>query len=380
MAKDYYSILGVAKNATTDEIKKAYRKLARKYHPDINPGDKKAEQQFKEISMAFDVLGKPDKRKLYDEFGEEALRAGFDQEKAREYQKWSQAQGQRTRSGQEFGRYQSYEDIFGDIFGASGGFGTEFGDFRRPSRSKGGDLEHEITIDLISALKGFETELSIQKPQTCPVCHGTGYDPNAGEQICLQCGGTGKIDVAQGPMNFTRTCPACGGTGKIRQPCPNCKGAGVIMGTERIRVNIPQGIKEGSKVRVSGKGEPGTGGGPSGDLYLRIRIKPHPFIKREEDHLRMEVPVTVGEVMAGGKITIPTLDGKVNLTIPAGSQNGQTLKLGGKGAVNPKTKKKGDLLVHLVVKVPKTKDEKILEAAKEMDNYYKGDIRGDIRL
>lgn len=380
MAKDYYSILGVSKNASADEIKKAYRKLARKYHPDINPGDREAEQRFKEISMAFDVLGKPEKRKLYDEFGEDSLRAGFDEEKAREYQKWNQAQGQRARAGQEFGRYQSYEDIFGDIFGATGDFGTEFRDFRRPGRSRGRDLEHEITIDLVSALKGFETELSIQKPQNCSVCHGTGYDPNSGERMCLQCGGTGKINVGQGPMNFTRTCPACKGTGKSRQPCPKCNGTGVATGTERIRVNIPRGIKEGSKVRVAGKGEPGTGGGPPGDLYLIVRIKSHPFLKRVEDNLRMKVPVTVGEAMAGGKITIPTPDGKVNLNIPAGSQSGQTLKLKGKGAVDPKTKKKGDLLVSLVVKVPKTKDEKILEAAKKMDNYYNGDIRADIRL
>ncbi len=380
MAEDYYHILGVSKSASTDEIKKAYRKLARKYHPDINPGDKKAEQKFKEISMAFDVLGKTEKRKLYDEFGEEALRAGFDEEKAREYQKWGQAQGQRARGGQEFGRYQSYEDIFGDIFGATGDFGTDFRDFRSSGRSRGRDLEHEITIDLISALRGFETELSMQKPKTCSTCHGAGYDPSSGERMCLQCGGTGKINVGQGPMNFTRTCPACGGTGKIRQPCSKCSGSGVVMGTERIRVNIPRGIKEGSKVRVAGKGEPGTGGGPSGDLYLIVRVKPHPFLKREGDNLRMEIPVTVGEALAGGKVTIPTLDGKVNLKIPAGSQSGQTLKLKGKGALNPKTQKMGDLLVNLMVKVPKTSDEEILEAAKKMDHYYKEDIRTGIRL
>ncbi len=381
--KDLYKILGISKSASEEQIKKAYRKLARKWHPDINPGNKEAEQKFKEISMAYDVLGKPDKRKLYDEFGEEGLQSGFDSEKAREYKKWSefsQDRGNWENRSEGFGRYQSYEDIFKDVYGDGENFYHEYGNIYGQRPLSGRDMEYELEIDLISALKGFETELSMQKQNSCPSCEGIGSDIHAQERLCLKCGGTGKINVAQGPMKFTRTCPQCGGKGKIGMPCPRCNGAGFIMNTERIRVNIPQGVKEGSRVRVAGKGEPGLGGGRPGDLYLIIHVKPHPFLKREGDHLYMEVPISVAEAMAGGTIKIPTLDGDVNLKIPPQSQSGHTLKLKGKGAVDTKTRKKGDLLVKLIVKVPKTNNSEVLEAAKRMEKFYTEDIREGLKI
>ncbi len=377
MAEDFYKILGVSKDDSQEKIKKAYRKLARKWHPDINPGKKKAEQKFKDISRAYDCLGTEEKKKLYDEFGEEALKTGFDAEKAREYAQWNSFQGgAQSQAGGGFGQYQSYEDIFGDLFGA----GMGGGGFRTTAASKGRDIEHEMTIDLISALKGFETELTMQKIKTCPGCQGSGTDPNSQVNTCSACNGSGRQDVAEGPMQFTKPCPQCHGHGQIGKPCPGCGGSGQVRGTEKIRVVIPKGVKEGSKVRVAGKGEPGFNGGRSGDLYLIIHLKSHPFLTRKGDNLTMEVPVTVREAMAGGTIRIPTTDGQVNLKVPPGSQNGQTLRLKGKGAVNAKTKKSGDLLVKLVVKVPKTEDKDILEAVKKMDGLYEGDLRKDIRI
>ena len=377
MAGDFYDILGVSKDASQDAIKKAYRKLARKWHPDINPGNKEAEQKFKEVSRAYDCLGNKEKRKLYDEFGEEGLQAGFDAEKAREYAQWSSFQKAGEGAGPEgFGRYQSYEDIFGDFFHAGMGGGR----FTTNRSAKGSDVQHDMTIDLISALKGFETELSMQKGITCSVCHGSGTDPNATLTTCPYCGGSGRQDVAQGPMHFTKPCPHCHGHGQTGTPCAACRGSGQTLGTEKIRVVIPQGVKEGSKVRVAGKGEPGMNGGPPGDLYLIIHLKPHPFLKREGDDLRMEIPVTVREAMAGGNISVPTIDGQVKVKVPAGSQSGQTLRLKGKGATNIKTQQRGNLLIKLEVKVPKTDDREILETVEKMDRLYEKDVRSDIRI
>ena len=237
-----------------------------------------------------------------------------------------------------------------------------------------------MTIDLISALKGFETELSMQKVKECAGCRGSGIDPSSKMSTCPTCGGSGRLSVAEGPMHFTKPCPQCQGHGRTGKPCAGCGGSGHTLGVEKIRVVIPQGVKEGSKVRVAGKGEPGFNGGQPGDLYMIIHVKPHPVLKREGDNLLIDVPVTVGEAMAGSTITIPTIDGKVSVKIPPKSQNGQTLRLKGKGAVNIKTKQKGDLMAKLVVKVPQTDDREILEAAKKMGSFYKKDLRSDIRL
>jgi molecular chaperone DnaJ len=377
MSKDFYEILGVSKEASEKEIKTAYRKLARKWHPDINPGNKEAEQKFKEISESYNCLGNKEKRKLYDEFGEEGLKTGFDAEQARQYGQWNSFQKEGGgRASQGFGQYQNYEDIFGDLFGSR----TGREGFGATMSSRGRDLEHEMTIDLISALKGFETELSMQKIKACQACKGSGTDPKSSMTTCSTCGGSGRLNVAEGPMQFTKACPNCKGHGKKGNPCVKCGGSGQVLGTEKIRVTIPQGVKEGSKVRVAGKGEPGFNGGKPGDLYLIIHLKAHSLLKREKDNLHMEVPVTVREAMAGGTITIPTIDGQVKLKVPPKSQSGQTLKLKGKGAVNPKTKQRGDLMVKLVVKVPRTDESEILEAAEKMDKFYKEDLRRDIRL
>ncbi len=378
MAKNYYDILGVSKNAGKDEIKKAYRKLARKWHPDINPGNKEAEQKFKEISEAYDVLGNEEKKKLYDEFGEDGLRSGFDAEQARQYQKWQTYQDESMRD-EASGRFHSFEDIFGDIFGFGGEGASGARDFRARRPQKGRDIEQDYSIDMISALKGVETDFSLQMERNCDQCSGTGIAPEASQSTCAQCKGLGRVEVAQGPMSFTRACPACGGAGKTGPPCSRCQGRGTAVESERIRVNIPAGVKEGSRVRVAGKGEAGEAGGPSGDLYLKIHIKPHPLLKREGDDIYVDVPITVQEAMAGASITVPTLDGMVKLKIPPGSQSGKTMKLKGKGAINPKTKQRGDLLARLIVKVPQTTEEEGLKAAEKISQYYTEDVRKNLQ-
>lgn len=268
MSKDYYEILGLPRNASQEEIKKAYRKRARKFHPDINPTSKDAEQKFKEIAEAYDCLGDEEKRKLYDKFGKEGLRAGFDAEKARQYREWTSfGEGGPGAAQTEFGRYRSYEDLFGDLFGfGESAFGTA-------TVSPGRDVEYEMTIDLISALKGFDTELSMQKMTLCAACNGTGRDPKSRVTTCPACQGSRRLNVAEGPIQFTRPCPQCRGQGRTGTCCDRCKGMGQVLATERIKVTIPQGVKEGSKVRVAGKGEPGLNRGKPGDLYLIVHIR-----------------------------------------------------------------------------------------------------------
>ena len=237
-----------------------------------------------------------------------------------------------------------------------------------------------MTIDLISALRGFETEFSMQRMKACSQCHGSGMDPSSGLRTCTACGGSGRQNVAEGPIEFTKPCTVCNGHGQIGNACTRCSGRGQILDTEKIKVTIPQGVKEGSKVRVAGKGESGFNGAKPGDLYLLIHVKSHSLLKREGDDILMEVPITVGEAMIGGTITVPTIDGHVNVKVPPRSQSGQTLRLKGKGAMNLKTKKRGSLMVKLIVKVPQTDETEIIEAAEKMEKYYKEDLRKDIRL
>ena len=241
MSEDLYKTLGVPKKATKEEIKKAYRKLARKWHPDINPGNKEAEQKFKDISHAYGCLGNEEKRKLYDEFGEDGLKSGFDAEKARNYKTWGSYQqaGQGT-SEQEFGRYHSYEDLFGDLFNYGTGYSAD-----RPSRGR--DIEHELTIDLLSALKGLSTELVMQKMVQCEGCKGSGMDRLSSLTTCSQCNGSGKVNVAQGPLHFTRTCPDCHGNGKKGKTCSNCAGNGHASGNRKNQGNYSKGCKRGLK-------------------------------------------------------------------------------------------------------------------------------------
>jgi molecular chaperone DnaJ len=382
--KDLYAALGVKKDATTDEIKKAYRKLARKYHPDVNPGNKEAEEQFKNISEANEALSDPEKRKIYDEFGYEGLRAGFDPEQARQYRQWQQAGGFGGGRGfassggkgfdQESFRYSGFEDVFSDLFGAGAGQAAARGP------AKGRDIESGLEVDFVTAIKGATTRIVLQKHQTCSKCGGTGQISTGKESVCPTCKGTGRTRVAQGPFNFTQTCPTCNGTGRSGEICSACQGTGMVPSSETIDVNIPAGVNEGSRIRLAGKGEPGAGGGPPGDLYIVTHVQPHPIFKREGDSLLVDLPVKVSEAMNGAEVPVPTPSGPVQLKVPRGTKSGQRLRLKGKGVPNLKTKVPGDLYVTVRVQVPSASDAEARKAAESLDRFYEGDIRQDIRL
>jgi molecular chaperone DnaJ len=383
---DFYSVLGVSKDATTDQVKKAYRKLARKYHPDVNPGNKEAEEQFKRVSEAHEVLSDPEKRKIYDEFGGEGLKAGFDPETARQYRDWQKAGGFRGSTGGPGGgtfyydfstdqggqRYSGFEDVFSELFGGGGGRAAPKGPM------KGRAIESSLEIDFITAIKGATTRVTIQKEAQCPQCNGTGRILK--DSVCETCKGTGQTRVAQGPLNFNQTCPECGGTGRAGEVCQTCRGSGTVPASETIDVNIPPGVNDGSKIRLAGKGEPGRQGGPPGDLYIITRVQAHPVFKRDGDTLSVDLPVTISEAMNGAEVVVPTPDGQVQLKIPPGTKSGRRLRLKGKGVPNLKTKVPGDMYVTIRVQVPSTDNPQALDAARDLDRYYDGDVRQDIRL
>jgi len=364
--KDLYQVLGVSRTASAEEIKKAYRKLARKHHPDINPGSKEAEERFKEISLAHDVLSDPEKRQLYDEFGEAGLKPGFDAETMRAYQQWSRSGVGGARSDQRGSRAAfSFEDVFGDWFGAfgrgRGATGTELGE----------DLEYILDLDLIEAVRGASKVISLQRPIPCPACHGTGGQRGRVSTLCPECGGQGHVRVGSGPMAIPRTCARCGGVGRLSTGgCSRCGGSGRVTTPERLTVKIPPGVDEGARVRLSGKGAARTPGGPVGDLYLLIRLRPHPYLERRGQDLFLDLPVTVREAMSGATVTVPTPSGEVKLKIPAGSQSGQKLRLRGKGVADDKTHTTGDLYVKLMIQLPRNGDERARQAADLLESCY----------
>lgn len=383
--KDLYSVLGVARDATTDEIKKAYRKLARKFHPDVNPGNKEAEEKFKSISEAHEILSDSEKRKIYDEFGYDGLRAGFDPEQARQYRQWQQAGGFGQGGGgyaysgdrgfdHEGTRYSGFEDVFSDLFGAGAGPSAARGPV------KGRDVESSLEVDFITSIKGATTRITLQKNEPCTKCGGTGRISSGKDSVCKTCKGTGRTRVAQGPFNFTQTCPDCGGSGRSGEVCSACHGTGVVPGSETIDVNIPAGVNDGSRIRLAGKGEAGRGGGGPGDLFIVIHVRPHPIFKREADSLLVDLPVKVSEAMNGAEVPVPTPGGPVQLKIPRGTKSGQRLRLKGKGVPNLKTKVPGDMYVTVRVQVPSTNNPEAGKAAETLDRFYEGDVRRDIRL
>lgn len=371
--RNYYQILGVERSASHDDIRKAYRKLARKHHPDINPGNKEAENKFKEISIAYDVLGDEQKRKLYDEFGEAGLAAGFDAEKARSYQQWQQ------QSGGPGGGYQFDMDDLSELFGGFGGMGGR-GRRTRQGPMRGEDIESTMEIDFLDAVRGFQTSITLQRPVTCETCNGGGTKPGSSPTQCPECGGSGSKSVAQGPLQFRQTCPRCMGTGKLPgDPCTVCRGAGRVLRADTIRVNIPPGAEPSKRIRLRGKGEAGVRGGPAGDLYIVPRIRPHPLLTRSGKDLSMELPITIGEAVRGATVEVPTPLGKLNVKIPAGAQSGQQLRLKGKGVSAHGQTPAGDLYLRLMIRVPK--DNNISdEVIETIDRAYAEDVRKDVRL
>ncbi len=374
-SRDFYKILGVPRSASADEIRKAYRKLARKYHPDINPGDKAAEEKFKEISSAYEVLGDAEKRRRYDEFGEAGLEPGFDPEKARAYQKWQQ-ESARTGGAFRFGA-EDFEDLF-----SFGGFENLFSRRGAPRESgarRGEDIETKMDIDFLDAVRGFQTAFTIQRPMTCERCQGTGSKRPAAPAICPDCSGSGQKVVRQGGMHFTQTCPRCLGTGGISGPaCDACGGTGRVLGAETVRVNIPPGVETGKKIRVPGKGASGVRGGAAGDLYIVPTVRPHRLLTRSGKDLTLDLPITIAEALRGAVIEVPTPSGPVRVKIPAGAQSGQLLRVKGKGVAAYRTEPAGDLYLRLLIRAPKGEVDE--EALETIERAYGENVRKDLAL
>ena len=380
---DYYETLHVPRGASAEEVRKSYRKLARKFHPDLNPGDKAAEERFKNVQEAYDVLSDAKKRQMYDQYG-------FYSENGFPGPTSGPGAGQQP-PGMDFGGFD-FTDFFAQSGGRAqqretrggGGFGDIFSQFFRKGAEeeagqpeKGSDLEYALNIDFWQAIRGTQARLDITRHEVCPTCNGSGAASGSAVS-CPQCNGTGSVTQMAGAMKFNLTCPRCGGKGKLQNACPTCHGDGRIARTETVTVNIPAGAQNGSRLRVPGKGNAGTLGAPAGDLYITTRVEEHPFFHRNGDNIEIHVPVTVAEAGLGAKVEVPTIDGRTLLKIPPGTPNGRKFRLSEKGVFNSRTNKRGDQIVEVVIQVPKVQDERTKEILRELARLHPEDPRAEI--
>ncbi len=350
--KDYYESLGVARNAPEAEIKKAYRRLAMKHHPDRNPGDKNAEAKFKEIKEAYEMLSDAQKRAAYDQFGH----AGVDP---------SAAAGAGGFYGAGGGGGANFSDIFGDVFGDIFGAG---GRTRGRDTFRGADLRYSLELSLDDAVKGTEVRIRVPALDTCDVCKGSGAKAGSSPSVCRTCGGHGQVRMQQGFFSIQQTCPACRGAGKvITDPCPACHGQGRVEHTKTLNVKVPAGVDEGDQIRLAGEGEAGENGGVHGDLYVQIRLKPHPLFRREQDDLHCEMPIGIATAGLGGELDVPTLDGRASIKIPPGTQSEKLFRLRGKGVRNVRSGHVGDLYCRVSVETPVNLTETQKELLREFD-------------
>jgi molecular chaperone DnaJ len=358
-SKSPYEILGVAKNASADEIKKAYRKLAREFHPDRNPGDASAEERFKEVQGAYDVLSDPEKRKQFDAFGSANGRPGP-----------GGFPGGNPNFDFNVGDLGDLGDLFGGLFGGRGGG-------RAQSRAqRGSDVEVEVTLSFDDSLKGIETKIPVTLETACSDCHGSGAKPGTAPKICPECNGRGVVAESQGFFALSQPCPRCRGNGTvIEDPCPRCKGSGRERRTKRYTVKIPAGVKDGTRIRLKGKGEAGFAGGEAGDLYVVTRVQPSKLYERRGDDLIVEVPVTFAEAALGATVEVPTPDGPVSLKVKPGTQDGTLLRVKGKGAPKLKGSGRGDLLARVRVTVPKKLKKRERELLEELQKQSHDDPR-----
>lgn len=381
MAKqDYYETLGIAKGASDEDIRKAYRRLARKYHPDLNPGDKASEDKFKTVQEAYDILSDTKKRQMYDQFGfysDQGMPGaggappgggahgpnmdfgGFD---------FSDFVGGANAGGRGGGRQETYSggaggfrDLFGQFFGGGGRAAQE--EARVPQ--KGSDLEYALNIGFWDSIKGTQVKLNIQRQDTCGACGGSGSASGA-SVVCPECNGSGNVSQMAGAMRFNLTCPRCGGRGRLQNKCSVCFGDGRVSRTETVEVRIPPGAQTGSRLRVESKGNAGSMGGPSGDLFITVRVDPHPFFERDGDNITIKVPVAVHEAGLGAKIEVPTIDGKALLKIPQGTQTGQKFRMNGKGVFNSRKNSRGDQIVEVAIQAPHVDNERTREILREL--------------
>jgi molecular chaperone DnaJ len=350
MAKrDYYEVLGVNKDCSEDDLKKAYRRLAMKWHPDRNPDNPKAEEHFKEAKEAYEILSDTNKRAAYDQFGH----AGVDSQTA-------------AGAGGMGGFGDIFSDIFGEIFGGGrGGRSTVF---------RGADLRYNLEITLENAAHGMETKIRIPALAVCETCRGTGARAGSQPTTCPSCRGAGQVRVSQGPFSIAQTCPRCHGTGSIiPNPCTACQGSGRVKLQKTLSVKIPAGVDEGDRVRLSGEGEPGVNGGPPGDLYVQVHIKPHAVFQRDHDDLHCEMPVSITTAALGGEIEIPTLDGSARIRVPQETQSGKTFRLKGKGIKGVRSQLPGDLFCHVVVETPVQLTERQRQLLREFESLSSAD-------
>src|ERR1700733_3170070 len=374
---DYYKTLGVERGAEEDDLRKAYRKLARKYHPDLNPGDKSAEDRFKNVQEAYDILSDTKKRQMYDQVGfysENGFAgagpgpdarshpnmdfSGFD---FSEMFKGAQAETEARRRSSGAGTSSgSFKDIFSQFF-HGGGEEAE----HQSEAQKGTDLEYGLNISFWQAIRGTQAKIEITRYDQCPTCHGTGGN-EAGSIACPQCNGTGSVTQMAGNMKFNLTCPRCNGKGRLKNACPTCRGDGRLSHSETVEVRIPPGAQSGSRLRVPGKGNAGTMGAPPGDLYITTHVEEHPLFRREGDNILLKVPITVAEAGLGAKIEVPTIDGKTQLRIPPGTQNEQKFRLRERGIFNTRKNARGDQIVQVTLKAPLIRDERTKELLREL--------------
>jgi molecular chaperone DnaJ len=385
--QDYYEVLGVSRSAKEDEIRKAYRKLARKHHPDLNPGDKASEERFKKVQEAYDVLNDPKKRPIYDQYGFYSDHippggpgaggagnhdpgmgfGGFDFTDFMNQQ--SGGAGAHRGAAPEGG---DFRDIFSQFFAGKKGRGAG-----AAVAEKGPDLEYGLNIDFWQSIRGTQVRLNVSRQDTCETCGGSG-SAGGSSTVCPECDGTGNVTQMAGAMKFSLTCPRCDGKGRLRNVCPTCHGDGFVLKNETVEVRIPAGAQSGSRLRVAGKGNAGRNGGAAGDLYITVRVEPHPFFEREGDDIHILVPVSVWEAGLGAKIEVPTIDGRALLKVPQGTQNGQKFRLREKGVSNSRKDKRGDEIVEVVIQAPKVDDERTRELLRELSHVDQEDPRKEI--
>jgi molecular chaperone DnaJ len=359
--EDYYSILGVSRNAKEAEIKKAYRRMARKNHPDVNPGDKTSEERFKRIQEAYDVLSDSKKRAVYDQYG--FYSENFKEQPGGPGRGYAQGYpGGFDFSGVDFGEsgQSSFRDVFSELFG--GGSARS----RPAGPTKGEDLEQHLNISFLESIRGLSTRLVLNRNNACAACEGTGVDRSTAQKTCSKCQGTGQESRAHGFMRFSAPCRTCNGTGRVGERCRTCNGSGRLPFEETITVRIPPGVANGFRMRVPNKGNAGRSGGPPGDLFLIISVRPHEFFRREGNDVICTVPITVTEAALGTKIEVPSVDGKALLRIPPGTQSGQKFRLRGKGAPSLRGELPGNQIVEVRVVVPRVGDERSKEILREL--------------
>ncbi len=352
--KDFYEILGINRDASDEDIKKSYRKLAMKYHPDRNPDSKDSEEKFKEAKEAYEILSEPEKRRAYDAYGHAGVNPQM-----------GGGQG-----GEGFGGFsEAFGDIFGEIFGGRGGAGRGGQQVYR-----GADLRYNMDITLEQAARGTETKIRIPTLDDCETCKGTGAKPGTTAKTCQTCNGQGQVRMQQGFFSIQQTCPTCHGTGKvIPEPCTACNGAGRVKKHKTLSVKIPSGVDDGDRIRLSGEGEAGVNGGPPGDLYVVVQLKPHAVFQRDGADLHCEMPITFTVAALGGEIHIPTLDGEAKIKIPAETQSGQVFRLRGKGIRPVRQTSAGDLMCHVVVETPVRLTDRQKEILRELEEINKTD-------